>query len=153
MISVYLHYLHSNANAQPQRNACLTLRPKYVLYFGGKRDFSCCRLINYCLYVDNLLARALNCQCAHAFSGAGPEFRISNFEEIRDVHRPSSFHAFGKTPRGLDRRCTSTPLCSRSRCGAREAMTVGCKPTIHQFNFDLHLTRRLRTLRARLQSS
>ena len=24
---------------------------------------------------------------------------------------------------------TSTILCSRSRCGAREAMTVGCKPT------------------------
>ena len=24
---------------------------------------------------------------------------------------------------------TSTTLCSRSRCGAREAMTVGCKPT------------------------
>ena len=29
---------------------------------------------------------------------------------------------------GVDGRCTST-LCSRSRCGAREAMTVGCKPT------------------------
>ena len=34
---------------------------------------------------------------------------------------------------GIDGRCTSTifliTLCSRSRCGAREAMTVGCKPT------------------------
>ena len=29
---------------------------------------------------------------------------------------------------GVDGRCTSTIL-SRSRCGAREAMTVGCKPT------------------------
>ena len=29
----------------------------------------------------------------------------------------------------FDGRCTSTILCSRSRCGAREAMTVGCKPT------------------------
>ena len=25
-------------------------------------------------------------------------------------------------------------LCSRSRCGAREAMTVGCQPTIETFN-------------------
>ena len=31
--------------------------------------------------------------------------------------------------RALDGRCASTILCSRSRCGAREAMTVGCKPT------------------------
>ena len=30
----------------------------------------------------------------------------------------------------FDGRCTSTILCSRSRCGAREAMTVGCKPTM-----------------------
>ena len=29
----------------------------------------------------------------------------------------------------FDGRRTSTILCSRSRCGAREAMTVGCKPT------------------------
>ena len=30
----------------------------------------------------------------------------------------------------FDGRCTSTILCSRSRCGAREAMTVDCKPTM-----------------------
>ena len=53
-------------------------------------------------------------------------------------------------------------LCSRSRCGAREAMrmTVGCKPTSVAFRqsasaeraqreLQLHLTRCLRTLRAR----
>ena len=46
-------------------------------------------------------------------------------------------------PNFFDGRCASTilriltslhqsviTLCSRSRCGAREAMTVGCKPTI-----------------------
>ena len=42
----------------------------------------------------------------------------------------------------VDGRCTST-LCSRSRCGAREAMTVGCKPTItklHVHDFLNHYT-------------
>ena len=38
----------------------------------------------------------------------------------------------------IDGRCASTilrsviTLCSRSRCGAREAMTVGCKPTTRE---------------------
>ena len=41
----------------------------------------------------------------------------------------SSFYKF------FDGRCTSTILCSRSRCGAREAMTVGCKPTINFEHF------------------
>ena len=29
-------------------------------------------------------------------------------------------------------------LCSRSRCGAREAMTVGCKPTIFLTNIEFN---------------
>ena len=49
---------------------------------------------------------------------------------------PLGRFAFVKTPRGLtgDARprffeSYVITLCSRSRCGAREAMTVGCKPT------------------------
>ena len=42
--------------------------------------------------------------------------------------RASPLHPPSSSKAKVDGRCTST-LCSRSRCGAREAMTVGCKPT------------------------
>ena len=46
----------------------------------------------------------------------------------------------------VDGRCASTilriiTLCSRSRCGAREAMTVGCKPTRDVFGLPSYLVK------------
>ena len=46
-------------------------------------------------------------------------------------------------------------LCSRSRCGAREAMTVGCKPTMRAARGSLNqvLTHAARTRRALVRAS
>ena len=53
------------------------------------------------------------------------------------IERTTSWIKMAENVYLVDGRCTSTilrilviTLCSRSRCGAREAMTVGCKPTI-----------------------
>ena len=46
----------------------------------------------------------------------------------------------GRKVKSLDGRRTFT-LCSRSRCGAREAMTVGCKPTTSPNQVHTHAAR------------
>ena len=68
-------------------------------------------------------ARAVQAKCSHAglTSHVGACTRTKSIAYLTGDARPRFI-----------------TLCSRSRCGAREAMTVGCKPTI-AYNFCKNL--------------
>ena len=84
------------------------------------------------------VGRQLRCRAARFARGMGPDKVWQGNQENESLHKlaPMLWSPFlararsARRRRVVDGRRASTILCSRSGGDAREAMTVGCKPTI-----------------------